>query len=333
MRRFWSWLAVELGKRAGLVSIVGLLVTVVLGFGITKLDFATGQDSYLNKSDQVYKDNVAYQNLFGGQAVLTVVTMNEGHKVEELFDAHGRQQFTTYHDTLVATGDYVGVITPVTILEFSDNLVKSATGDPTQSVAGKALLAAQAKEPPGPGADARGKDAIETLTRLNAVPVDQRTFDNPEWVKFLLYDNAGQIRKALRSFIPDDRHAQAIVRLKGNQSIDDEGKAATFAKSEAEKMQFPNTTAVTTGASLLLKDINDYLRGGMLSLGAIAAFIMVIILAVLFRVRWRLLPLGVIIVGVIWAFGLAGYLGIPLTIVTIAGLPVMLGVGIDYAIQ
>src|SRR4051794_34947849 len=259
--------------------------------------------------------------------------MNEGHKVEELFDAHGRGQFTTYHDTLVATGDYVGVITPVTILEFSDNLVKSATGDPTQSVAGKALLAAQAKEPPGPGADARGKDAVETLTRLNAVPVDQRTFDNPEWVKFLLYDNTGQIRKALRSFIPDDRHAQAIVRLKGNQSIDDEGKAATFAKSEAEKMKFPNASTVTTGASLLLKDINDYLRGGMLSLGAIAAFIMVIILAVLFRVRWRLLPLGVIIVGVIWAFGLAGYIGIPLTIVTIAGLPVMLGVGIDYAIQ
>jgi hydrophobe/amphiphile efflux-3 (HAE3) family protein len=41
----------------------------------------------------------------------------------------------------------------------------------------------------------------------------------------------------------------------------------------------------------------------------------------------------VILLGVVWAFGLAGYLGIPLTIVTIAGLPVMLGVGIDYAIQ
>jgi len=41
----------------------------------------------------------------------------------------------------------------------------------------------------------------------------------------------------------------------------------------------------------------------------------------------------VILIGVVWAFGLAGYLGIPLTIVTIAGLPVMLGVGIDYAIQ
>ena len=39
------------------------------------------------------------------------------------------------------------------------------------------------------------------------------------------------------------------------------------------------------------------------------------------------------LIGVTWAFGLAGYLGIPLTIVTIAGLPVMLGIGIDYAIQ
>ncbi len=39
------------------------------------------------------------------------------------------------------------------------------------------------------------------------------------------------------------------------------------------------------------------------------------------------------VVGVIWAFGLAGYVHIPLTLATIAGLPVMLGIGIDYAIQ
>ena len=42
MYRFWSRLAVELGKRAGLVSLIGLLVTLILGFGITRLDFATG---------------------------------------------------------------------------------------------------------------------------------------------------------------------------------------------------------------------------------------------------------------------------------------------------
>ncbi|MEY2459613.1 MAG: uncharacterized protein QOG30_1443, partial [Acidimicrobiaceae bacterium] len=334
MQRFWSNVAVQLGKRAGVVSVVGLLITVGLGLGIAKLDFATGQDSYLNKSDQAYKDNVAYQDLFGGQAMLTVVTMSEGHTVDELLTAPGRQQFTSLHDTLVATGKYKGVITPVSVLELSDNLVKSADGNPLDSVAAKATLAANAKETAGtPQAAARDADFQTTTKRLLAIPTEKQTFDNPDWVKFLLYGNDGQIRKALRSFIPDERHAQVIVRLKGNQSIDDEGVAAVAVKQEAEKLKFDNATTVTTGASILLKDINDYLRGGMLTLGGIAVAIMVVILLVFFNVRWRLLPLAVILIGVVWAFGLAGYLGIPLTIVTIAGLPVMLGVGIDYAIQ
>jgi hypothetical protein len=45
VQRFWSYVAVQLGKRAGVVSVVGLLITVGLGLGITKLEFATGQDS------------------------------------------------------------------------------------------------------------------------------------------------------------------------------------------------------------------------------------------------------------------------------------------------
>ena len=92
MQRFWSWLAVNLGKRAGLVSIIGLLVTLALGAGITQLHFTSSQDAYLNKSDQVYKDNVAYQNLFGGEAMLTVITMDKGHNVVELLDDANRAE-------------------------------------------------------------------------------------------------------------------------------------------------------------------------------------------------------------------------------------------------
>ncbi|HEX5097062.1 MAG TPA: MMPL family transporter, partial [Acidimicrobiia bacterium] len=213
-------------------------------------------------------------------------------------------------------------------------LVGGADGDLLTSVAGKAGLAAQMKEEPGSAAaQAREADNLATLARYQAIPAGQRTFDNPEWVKFLLYDNQGNVRKALRSFFLDETHAQIITRLKGNESIEDEGAAATFVKDEAEKLELPNTSTVTTGASILLKDINDYLKSGMLTLGAIAVAIMIVILLLLFNVRWRLLPMLVILFGVIWAFGVAGYVGIPLTVVTIAGLPVMLGIGIDYAIQ
>lgn len=336
MHKFWSNLAVQLGKHAGIVSVVGLGVTLVLGLGITQLKFATGQDSYLNKSEQIYKDNVAYQKLFGGQAMLSVIAMDPGHKVDELFDAAGQAKFRTMSEQLTGKGaPTISVITPLTALEFSNNLV-SAEGGITNSVAGKALVGAlNAANTTGDTASgkARGDDTITTLGRVNAIPEAERTMSNPEWVKFLLYDNQGNVRKALKPFFANDHTAQVISRLHGNQSIDIEGNEAGAVQKAAKGLTFDNATVTTTGASVLLRDINHYLRGGMLTLGGIAVAIMVVILLLLFSVRWRLLPLLVVLVGCIWAFGLAGYLGIPLTIVTIAGLPVMLGVGIDYAIQ
>ena len=333
MERFWRFIAVELGKHAGLVSVIGLLVTLILGFGITRLEFSTGQDSYLNKSDTVYKDNVAYQRLFGGQAMLTLVTMDKGHTVNELFTPENQAKWRAVEDDLNKSKGIVGVISPRTIMEFSDSLVQSPSGDPTQSVAGRALLNATARDPSPEGQAARNADAGTTLQRLNAVPQAQRTLDNPAWVEFLLHNNQGEIRKALGTFIIDDTHAQMVTRLVGNASITTEGAASEKVIAAGERLKFANASDITTGAPVLLTDINNYLTGGMLTLGAIAVAIMIVILLVLFDVRWRLLPLAVILIGIVWAFGLAGYLGIPLTIVTIAGLPVLLGIGIDYAIQ
>src|SRR6478672_5205715 len=126
MDRFWSWLAVTLGRRAGLVSIIGLLITVTLGAGITRLEFTSGQDAYLNKSDQVFKDNVSYQKLFGGEAMLTVISMDKGHTVDELLTDQNRAKLTAVGKKLSGdTRDILGVITPVDALVLSNNLVTS----------------------------------------------------------------------------------------------------------------------------------------------------------------------------------------------------------------
>ncbi len=337
MQRFWSWLAVNLGKRAGLVSVIGLIFTVVIGTGITRLEFATGQDSYLNRDDIVYKDSVRYQELFGGQAMLSVITMDEGQKVDSLFTPEGNATFTKVADEIRSIDGVQGVISPLTALQFSSTLVQPPAGGTLfDAIAAKALLHAQEEATASgdtAGAAARGADIAATTERLGAIPPDQQTLDDPAYVQFLLYDNSGQVRKALRPFFPDDTHALMITRLDGNMSIKDEGAASDAVVAAAKGLQFPNASTITTGAPVLLKDINDYLQGGMLTLGGIAVAVMVIILMLFFNVRWRLLPLAVVILGVIWAFGLAGFIGIPLTLVTIAGLPVMLGIGIDYAIQ
>jgi hydrophobe/amphiphile efflux-3 (HAE3) family protein len=68
-------------------------------------------------------------------------------------------------------------------------------------------------------------------------------------------------------------------------------------------------------------------------LGALAAIVMLGILWLVFRARWRLLSLGVVVIGLVWAFGALGYLGVPLSMVTISGLPILLGLGVDFAVQ
>src|SRR5207247_1910405 len=57
------------------------------------------------------------------------------------------------------------------------------------------------------------------------------------------------------------------------------------------------------------------------------------LLFLIFRARWRLLSLPAVLVGCVAAFGLMGFVGISLTIVTISGLPILIGLGVDFAVQ
>ena len=60
---------------------------------------------------------------------------------------------------------------------------------------------------------------------------------------------------------------------------------------------------------------------------------MALVLALLFRARLRLLPLALALGAVAIVFGGMSLLGLPLTMASIAVLPVLLGLAVDYAIQ
>ena len=65
MANLWSWLGLNLGKRAGTVSLIGLVLTVGLGLGITQLKFTTSNASYLNGTDRAQIENQNYEKSFG----------------------------------------------------------------------------------------------------------------------------------------------------------------------------------------------------------------------------------------------------------------------------
>ena len=170
MHKYWAWLGLNLGKHAGLVAVIGLIVTLGLGFGITKLEFATGQDSYLNKTDTVYKDSVDYQDLFGGQAMITLVTFEGDGTIASLFTPENVAVWTKIEAELNTRPDLIlGVVTPLTAMQFNHDLVLPASGDPTQGVAAQILLGAGTRDTEE-GNAVRAEYSVATLNRVNAIP-------------------------------------------------------------------------------------------------------------------------------------------------------------------
>src|ERR1700730_10102798 len=98
----WSWLGLNLGKRAGTVSLIGLVLTVGLGLGIPQLKFTTTNASYLNGNDKAQIENQNYANSFGGDPVVVMFTMKPGTTTDNLFTPSNQAQLTSMSKKLVA---------------------------------------------------------------------------------------------------------------------------------------------------------------------------------------------------------------------------------------
>ena len=122
MQKFWRWLAVYLGKNAGLVSGVTLILTAILGFGTTKLEFATGQDSYLDPNSQIAKDNVKYQNLFGGQAMVTLITLEEGEDLPQYLVGDKGAKIQDAIDKLNKVPNTLAVVSPIAVARYTGEI-------------------------------------------------------------------------------------------------------------------------------------------------------------------------------------------------------------------
>ncbi len=350
MEQFWRNTGVQLGKHWKIVVAVMVVITGVLVLGATRIEFATGQDSYLNPDSQIALDNVAFQDDFGGETIILLFSAEEGSDVSDLFAGENLEKLQAMTAEVEQVDGVFSVVTPYTSLVYSSALV----GGPTAT---QALTSAVGRDEAG--AEVRNADIGISLARRGAVGAQSEwNIGNPAWNEVLIFDNSGftvndagapvappdeqlVIRKSLRGTFPNveggplNGTAVGGIVLDGNASLDEqtESTEAVVEIIENPEYQFEGFELTITGSPIYLKEINDYLQGGMLTLGAAALVVMAIILALIFKVRWRLLPLLAVFIGVIWAFSLLGLIGIDLSLVTISGLPILIGLGIDFAIQ
>jgi len=182
------------------------------------------------------------------------------------------------------------------------------------------------------GQDSRVKSIVSPLTLLSAGTLPAGvTLDQPGVVESIVFGADGKPTANFAQLFPSG-HELIQVTLVAGLSVDDQGVLSRHVQDLVKSVGLPDSTVVA-GYPRLTSEMTSSITRDMAVTGLVAAILMIIVLYVVFPVRRRLMALPVVVVGVLFTFGITGALGVSLTLVTMAGLPVLMGLGMDFAIQ
>ncbi len=159
-----------------------------------------------------------------------------------------------------------------------------------------------------------------------SIPTEQSTLD------LMIYDETGEIRSMFSEFVIDEQNMMFIIVLEGEISDDVKNDIIDTIIVTLEEQGITDSTLVS-GKPVLDMSIKNAMMESMQLMMGLSALIMIGVLLIVFRIRWSLLPLGIILIAVVATIGIMGWLNIGLTLVSMAVFPVLIGLGIDYAIQ
>ncbi len=190
--------------------------------------------------------------------------------------------------------------------------------------------------------------AVATRYGITSAP----SIDNEEFVATVVFDLArarGTPKARLSYLFPNAHSSQIIIRLKPGLSESERHRAITLIEAAVNEtlsrkacaedgrpapcFVLKGGTYLVSGAPVVVDGLSRALADALLVLFAVALVVMALTLALVFGSRFRLLPLGIALVAAAIAFALLGLLGGSLTMASIAALPILIGLAVDYAIQ
>ncbi len=177
------------------------------------------------------------------------------------------------------------------------------------------------------------KQAVAQQTGIPELPDDLAQLEG-----IVIDPDSGEIRTEFKQVFPDNKHALITITLDGDLSPDEQKEVIEEAEHGIADSGFEKGIEITvTGLPVFLNGVTDSLGGSMRNMLLLSLGIMILVLTLIFSVRgffaWRWLPLGAILIAIVYAFGAMGILSIPITMVTMSAFPILIGLGVDYAIQ
>jgi uncharacterized protein len=175
---------------------------------------------------------------------------------------------------------------------------------------------------------------------------------NPDFLAAVVFDlrrARGTPKSRLAYLFPNGRSTQIILRLRSGLNDAERRRAlglihaAVFDTTPRRVCAYRGEpepcfalrggSYTVSGAPIVIEGVGDALEEALLILFAVAIVVMALTLLLVFRSRFRLLPLAIALAAAALTFGLLSILGGSLTIASIASLPILIGLVVDYAIQ
>ncbi len=335
-------------RHGRVVLAVSALFALVAGVAATQLRTDAGTNTLVDTDSESYRATERVRQVFGEEPVVVVAQGD----LQELI-------LTPNLGRLLRLEGCLSGRVPKGAKPIPGPCTELAELDPVQFLAG-----------PGTFLNEAVIQIDEQLERLAAtVPRDQlREFlvqvaarygitsapsiGNPEFLAAVVFDlrrSRGTPKSKLAYLFPNDHSAQIVLRLRPGLTDAERSRAlalireavydttprqaCTYRGQPEACFALHRGTYTISGAPIVIEGLAGALKDALLILFAVAILVMALTLLLVFRSHLRLLPLAIALAAAALTFGLLKLFGGSLTIASIATLPILIGLVVDYAIQ
>ena len=164
------------------------------------------------------------------------------------------------------------------------------------------------------------------------------SLNDSRFIARLVFDErrgAGVPKARFASIFPGKEGALIQVRLRDGLSESRRAQAISDIRAAAAmpEWQLASGDYAVTGAPVVVQELSSAISRSTIVLLLGAVLVMALTLLLVFRARLRLLPLLVALCATALTFGAMSLVGATLTMASIAVIPVLIGLSVDYAIQ
>jgi len=342
MKRFSAALARFIGRWPWLIIAVALLLSAAAVPGITMLETETGFAALVSPDSPISQDTSRYEAQFGGDPITILL----GGPLDTIFSTESLATLADFEQEFSDDERYLAVNSPLTVLAAAgEELTQARQTLESQLAQAQEQAAAQARQAAAAmgygeaeqemaAEQARAEVLEKFRPRIEQLQlIGEPSLDNPAFVASVLYDAQGAVSPVMQTFVPDIAHTLITVTPRGNMSDRESLQAVNDVEDFFSAHPLDGVKVTVASAAKLVDAISNSIGNNIKVLLALSVVVMVLILVFTFRVRWRLLSLLMVGLSALWTFGLMGYLGVPVTMATMAALTILLGLGIDFSIQ